>query len=387
MKLAIQGGIYDLDVIRGGYNEFAKGGGIHIDPSKKGTFTAAATKHGMGVQEFASKVLAHPENYSPAMRKKANFARNFGSKKHSYGGVLQGPIVEDAMMHIHDGGLNNYYEDGGFLNWLKGLFSSEPQKKYKAADGSIHASKEEAVQRNTQLIKEGKAYYQQENRSKGVQRKLIPRQPNTSSTAQKSQFLENRMYTYLDANRERVGYRTRPYDIPYGDKEIKVKPKGTTLPFNISVNALDSVAKYAGVTGTPIQTALGLPYQETAFGKKPVFNYGKLGEGYTAQDLGNTNYFKNFGSIPAEYLVRDFRYNGDIIYKGKRDNPIPLSIAPLQHALEYFNAGKYNPGDPNHTKDVKAAGDALWNETTGSLANWWNTEGKSWYDKGKKQRK
>lgn len=57
------------------------GGSIHIAPSKRGTFTAAATKHGMGVQAFASKVLANKEDYSPAMVKKANFARN-ASKWH-----------------------------------------------------------------------------------------------------------------------------------------------------------------------------------------------------------------------------------------------------------------------------------------------------------------
>ena len=55
---------------------YAEGGKIHIKPSKKGTFTAAATKHGKSVQEFASQVLANKENYSPAMVKKANFARN-----------------------------------------------------------------------------------------------------------------------------------------------------------------------------------------------------------------------------------------------------------------------------------------------------------------------
>lgn len=49
---------------------------IHIKKSKEGTFTAAAKKRGLGVQEFAAKVHANPENYSPAMRKKANFARN-----------------------------------------------------------------------------------------------------------------------------------------------------------------------------------------------------------------------------------------------------------------------------------------------------------------------
>ena len=64
------------------------GGILHIKESKKGTFTAAASKHGMGVQEFASHVHAHPENYSPAMRKKANFARNAAHFKHEYGGVI-----------------------------------------------------------------------------------------------------------------------------------------------------------------------------------------------------------------------------------------------------------------------------------------------------------
>ena len=49
---------------------------IYIAPSKRGTFTAAATKHGMGVQEFAAKVLRNKDSYSPAMVKKANFARN-----------------------------------------------------------------------------------------------------------------------------------------------------------------------------------------------------------------------------------------------------------------------------------------------------------------------
>jgi len=49
---------------------------IHIDPSKKGTFTAAATKHNMGVQEFAKKVLSNKEAYTPKMVKKAVFAAN-----------------------------------------------------------------------------------------------------------------------------------------------------------------------------------------------------------------------------------------------------------------------------------------------------------------------
>lgn len=62
-------------------------GGIYIKPSKRGTFTAAATKHGKSVQAFASQVLANKENYSPAMVKKANFARNAAKWHHEMGGV------------------------------------------------------------------------------------------------------------------------------------------------------------------------------------------------------------------------------------------------------------------------------------------------------------
>lgn len=68
-------------------NIAADGGRIYIKPSKRGTFTAAAKQRGLGVQEFASRVLANPNNYSEAMRKKAQFAKN-ASKWHSYGGPL-----------------------------------------------------------------------------------------------------------------------------------------------------------------------------------------------------------------------------------------------------------------------------------------------------------
>jgi len=77
-------------------NQAASGGQIHIDPSKKGTFTAAATKHGMGVQAFANRVLANKENYSPEMVKKANFAHN-AAQWHAGGGDLF-PFEESIEM-------------------------------------------------------------------------------------------------------------------------------------------------------------------------------------------------------------------------------------------------------------------------------------------------
>ena len=66
-----------------------KGGGIYIKPSKRGTFTSAATKHGKSVQGFAAQVLANKSNYSPAMVKKANFARNAAKWHHKDGGMLK----------------------------------------------------------------------------------------------------------------------------------------------------------------------------------------------------------------------------------------------------------------------------------------------------------
>lgn len=71
--------------------EIAKSG-IHIKPENKGKFTAAANRAHMGVQEYARKVLNDP-NASPTLKKRANFARNFGGKK-ANGGYVAGQEYE-----------------------------------------------------------------------------------------------------------------------------------------------------------------------------------------------------------------------------------------------------------------------------------------------------
>ena len=69
-----------------------KKGGINLDPAKKGTFKAQATRMGMGVQEAASAILNAPEGkYTPKMRKKANFAKNFGKQM---GGPVEGEVLD-----------------------------------------------------------------------------------------------------------------------------------------------------------------------------------------------------------------------------------------------------------------------------------------------------
>ena len=86
------------------FSTFALGGGIHIKKSHRGLFTKEAKEHGMGVQEFASHVLANKDKYSPEVVKRANFARN--ATKFALGGDMQtnGSDFSNGLMHIDAGG-------------------------------------------------------------------------------------------------------------------------------------------------------------------------------------------------------------------------------------------------------------------------------------------
>ena len=85
---------------------FALGGGIHIKKSHRGLFTKEAKEHDMGVQEFASHVLANKDKYSPEVVKRANFARN--AAEFALGGDMQtnGSDFSNGLMHI-DAGLSH----------------------------------------------------------------------------------------------------------------------------------------------------------------------------------------------------------------------------------------------------------------------------------------
>ena len=150
------------------------------------------------------------------------------------------------------------------------------------------------------------------------------------------------------------------YAIPYiEDLEVIIPGVGRT-----TTNALDSLAKYAYEAQIPLEEALGLAAQETAFGATPLGNYKNVPKNATEEErkkileynraLGNSSYFRNYGSIPAENMVRDFRYN--IV-----EDPISRDIPPLLHAFNYWKDGDYNRGDKNHTSDVIEKGRAVMN--------------------------
>jgi hypothetical protein len=109
---------------------YSKGGTINIDPEKKGTFTAAATKHGESVQEFASQVLANKEDYSPAMVKKANFARNTSKWKYPDGGVLINSQTAPIYAASANTGWGKYGEQYTPEEWTK--LSSKDRNSYIA---------------------------------------------------------------------------------------------------------------------------------------------------------------------------------------------------------------------------------------------------------------
>jgi hypothetical protein len=89
-------------------------GGININPANKGKFTASANRAGMGVQEFASKVLANKEDYSSTQVKRANFAKNAAKWKKQMGGMTQGAELElhpDEIQSLIDQGYGIEYLD------------------------------------------------------------------------------------------------------------------------------------------------------------------------------------------------------------------------------------------------------------------------------------
>lgn len=209
------------------------------------------------------------------------------------------------------------------------------------------------------------------------------KQNNTSPTQDYSQFLEDEMFKYIiDRQNLRVskgGSTTWKYAIPYlKEKEIILTGTKDHQGMKISTNALDSIAKYAGMVGVDKIQALGLPFQETAkgnhFGFK-MYEHPKNEEEREAnRALLNAEYFRNFGIIPAENFVNNHEYIDGGYNNG---NPI-IDRSPLQHAFEHYNLGRYNPGDPNHTRDVTKSGEDVWRSP--EIQKWWKESGQKFYN-------
>lgn len=114
---AMPSDVYNLPSYGGGGDYYGymdpawmKQGGIHINPANKGKFTASAKRAGMGVQEFASHVLANKEDYSSTQVKRANFARNAAKWKKQDGGSMNMDQVYDLTDEEIQNLINQGYE-------------------------------------------------------------------------------------------------------------------------------------------------------------------------------------------------------------------------------------------------------------------------------------
>jgi len=122
--------------------------GIYIKPSKRGTFKAQATRMGMSVQEVARHILAHPEKYSSAMRKKANFARNFakqdGGITTPYTGMTAGQTIGSMVPGVLSGVANiwrsrqrNPYESISLPTIQAQTLNLEPERAALREQGNV----------------------------------------------------------------------------------------------------------------------------------------------------------------------------------------------------------------------------------------------------------
>lgn len=146
-------------------------------------------------------------------------------------------------------------------------------------------------------------------------------------------------------------FNSKKYYIPYlYDKEIKVRGAG-----RMSSNMLDSIAVNANKAKIPFNEALGLAVQETHGGAMPTIAVPAGMDKDKVRAHFNMSYARNYGGIPAEYFINDYEYHNKG-YKGSKNNDLTNIESPLQHGFVMYKRGLYNPGDKNHSNDVRAAG-------------------------------
>lgn len=219
-----------------------------------------------------------------------------------------------------------------------------------------------------------KQLFSKEPEKKPRNAKTDRKRNNTSPTARRSESIENQMYEFLPKNRS-------SYDIPFiPEKAILING------YTTSTNALDSLAKYAGIHNRTLQVsenpirrnsktrpvtkeeALGLSLRETKGGALPYSNDSRTsGDKEAKRAFYNANVFTAFQDIPATALVNDYHYN-----------KTSQSVPPLLDAFQYYAQGDYNRGDSNHTADVRKAGNTAFQNP--KVVDWWNNEGKYWFN-------
>lgn len=181
-------------------DQFAMGG-IHINPKNKGKFTASANKAGMGVQAFASKVLANKEHYSAQLVKRANFAKNASKWKHAMGGTATPIEVEDnEVMQMPNG---NMVKMNGATHEQGGIDTTVPQgtKIYSdrlQIDGKTMAERKLAREKTLARLDKLIAKNPQDKLLQGTYNRTMEVIQNEESQDMNLQKVLNKVYNQVD---------------------------------------------------------------------------------------------------------------------------------------------------------------------------------------------
>jgi hypothetical protein len=146
--------------------EVMKKGGIYIKPENRGKFTQQAKNAGMGVQEFAGKVLSNKEDYSPTTIKRANFARNAAGWKKEMGGMMSNDMDMDSMYSMMRGG--SKYQQGGerqnqimqAIQMYAQMTQTDPEQLMQQIQALPPLEQEEAIQKIMQAIQQASSQQQ-----------------------------------------------------------------------------------------------------------------------------------------------------------------------------------------------------------------------------------
>lgn len=344
IKLALDNNISDLDIIRDTYDKYAKGGKLDDtwtiqDEIKYKQWLSTLPDNLKNTDEYIYDMRgAYKADMQPMWNDEDN-SYHLGSRDPKTGRIFKSPTHPTYLKALMEDAKLGYYP-----KTINGKTYTNTWKGNRYDDGGI-----------------------------------VRVRPNDSPTASESSRLEDAIAAEIRADKN----INHAYDIPY------IKNKETTiLGKTLTTNSLDSIAKYAGITHTPLEEAIALGF-ESNYGRQPYFNFGQ--KGVSDRAIGNTNYQKNYGTIPAHLYIRDYEYTKGGYNKGKPYT----NIEPLRHGLEFYKKGKYNPAlkvkDPNtgktinHTQLVKKIAKQL--PTDPNYMKWKNNSGiKEYTGKAQKER-
>ena len=221
--------------------------------------------------------------------------------------------------------------------------------------------------------------------------------PVYTPTLNKLMSLEGEWYNHTQKADKRQSFKP-------SKKVITLRTKGSMNLADIPVNMLDSIAINSGRSNTPVKQNLGLVGKESTFGgfshfqgapieKEAIFYPEALTNNHAYFESPVTDYLKTLeknvagGYKDGDKAVAQIenRAREDYKHHGIVDNIPRFSPNVMADAFKRYSANPsgYNHNQGNYTSMVNRIGNEVWNEP--HIQNWWNTEGKYYYNKGRSQ--